>query len=108
MVSFLHYPLYEYVVPDLSKREAFLRAYLDANYEATVGSGQGICLGLWVAEKQKVKQAKDYKLVGGVILVLPSCGGSGWSVQDDEIYWKAYEKYKLADISEEGMNRVKR
>ena len=114
--SFLRYPLYKYMVPDPSKREEFLRAYLDANYEVTVGRGQAILAGLRVAEKandssfqtQDHPQGDRYKLVGGVILLFPSSTGKGWAIQNDEVYWKAYEKYKLADISEEGMERVKR
>ena len=110
--SFVHYPLYDYIVPDQSKREEFLRAYLDANYEVTVGSGKAILLGMWVSDNEDQLfpnlNKDNCKLVGGLILLFPSTTGRGWAIQNDEPYWQAYEKYKLADISEEGMRRVKK
>ncbi|XP_002127007.2 uncharacterized protein LOC100185053 [Ciona intestinalis] len=44
--SFHRYPLYKYMIPDDNKRDAFLRAYLDANYDVTVATGQGILLAV--------------------------------------------------------------
>ena len=96
------------MVPDLSKREAFLRAYLDANYEVTVGSGQGILLAIKVLSEMEKDPNSRYKVVGGVVFVPPASDGSGWSIENDEPYWNAYEKYELAKISEEGLKRVKR
>ena len=104
--SFLRYPLYKYMVPDQSKREEFLRAYLDANYDVTVGSGQGILLAI----KVLVGSGEEayYKVVGGVVFVPPSSDGCGWAIGSDEPYWEAYEKHQLSKISAEGLERVKR
>ena len=97
------------MVPDPSKREDFLRAYLDANFEVTVGSGQGILLVTRLPIESENEQTEpQLKVIGGVVFVPPSTDGSGWSIENDEPYWNAYEKYGLAKISEEGLQRVKR
>ena len=113
--SFFEYPLYKYMVPDRPKREEFLRAYFDANYEVTVKSGQAVLLGLRAAECEETifstpinSRNERNMLVGGLLLVFPSSTGKGWAIQDDEVYWQAYEKHQLPQISKEGMERVKR
>jgi len=104
--SFIRYPLYKYMVPNQSKREEFLRAYLDANYDVTVGSEQGILLAIKVLVESG--EEAHYKVVGGVVFVPPSSDGCGWAIGSDEPYWKAYEKHQLSQISPEGLERVKR
>uniref|UniRef100_H2ZKJ1 Uncharacterized protein n=1 Tax=Ciona savignyi TaxID=51511 RepID=H2ZKJ1_CIOSA len=47
-------------------------------------------------------------IIGGVVFVPPSDDGHGWAITDDEPYWEAYEKYGLAKISPDGLERVKR
>ena len=103
------------MVPDRPKREEFLRAYFDANYEVTVKSGQAVLLGLRAAEFDETifstpinSRNERNMLVGGLLLVFPSSTGKGWAIQDDEVYWQAYEKHQLPQISKEGMERVKR
>ena len=94
------------MVPDQTKREEFLRAYLEANYEVTVGSGQGILLAIKALIENEEDVPSYYKVVGGVVFVPPSSDGCGWAIGDDEPYWKAYQKYNLKKISEEGLERV--
>ena len=106
--SFLRYPLYKYMVPDENKREEFLRAYLDANYDVTVGSGEGILLAIKVLVGGENNNDYKYKVVGGVVFVPPASDGHGWAIGSDEPYWKAYEKHQLAKISQDGLERVKR
>uniref|UniRef100_H2ZKJ9 N-acetyltransferase domain-containing protein n=1 Tax=Ciona savignyi TaxID=51511 RepID=H2ZKJ9_CIOSA len=115
--SFLRYPLYKYMVPDDNKRDAFLRAYLDANYDVTVASGKGILLriGMPNGDRNNNKSSSgtgcartSMKIIGGVVFVPPSDNGHGWAITDDEPYWEAYEKYGLAKISPDGLERVKR
>ena len=114
--SFLGYSLYKYIEPDPVLREKFLRAYLDANYEVTVGSGQGIMVALSVQVEKKCKcqctscSGNFYirKTIGGAILMPPSGDGCGWAMSNDDPYWKAYEKHGLEKISKEGLQRVKR
>uniref|UniRef100_H2ZKJ6 N-acetyltransferase domain-containing protein n=1 Tax=Ciona savignyi TaxID=51511 RepID=H2ZKJ6_CIOSA len=102
--SFRRYPLYKYMVPDDNKRDAFLRAYLNANYEVTVANGNGILLVLKILEEELDNMAVE----GGILFVFPSDDGHGWAITDDEPYWEAYEKYGLAKISPDGLERVKR
>ncbi|CAK8675931.1 unnamed protein product [Clavelina lepadiformis] len=109
--SFHRYPLYKYMVPDDTKRDDFLRAYLDANYEVTVGSGQGILLVIrfWSSDDSNndpETNSKETKVIGGVLFLPPSADGCGWAIGNDEPYWQAYEKHGLAKISEEGYQRV--
>ncbi|XP_076814982.1 uncharacterized protein LOC143461092 [Clavelina lepadiformis] len=116
--SFHRYPLYKYMVPDDTKRDDFLRAYLDANYEVTVGSGHGILLAIKIAEEvgnndnnnnhRKQTTTTCKKVIGGVVFLPPSSDGCGWAIGSDEPYWQAYEKYGLAKISKEGLERVKK
>uniref|UniRef100_F6XPN3 N-acetyltransferase domain-containing protein n=2 Tax=Ciona intestinalis TaxID=7719 RepID=F6XPN3_CIOIN len=104
--SFHRYPLYKYMIPDDNKRNAFLRAYLDANYDVTVGSGEGILLVMRICENEN--NNSNSRIGGGVVFVPPSRDGHGWAITDDEPYWEAYEKHGLAKISAEGFERVKR
>ncbi|XP_076814993.1 uncharacterized protein LOC143461102 [Clavelina lepadiformis] len=112
--SFRHYPLYKYMVPEESKRDEFLRAYLDANYEVTVGSGQGILLAVKIpaddnfASIPNETAATPSKVIGGVVFLPPSNDGCGWAIGSDEPYWQAYEKYGLAKVSKTGFERVLR
>ncbi|XP_002127261.2 uncharacterized protein LOC100180340 [Ciona intestinalis] len=118
--SFHRYPLYKYMIPDDNKRDAFLRAYLDANYDVTVATGQGILLRIGIptvacSDRNNNRNSAGVdasrtplKIIGGVVFVPPSRDGHGWAITDDEPYWEAYEKHGLAKISAEGFERVKR
>nr|XP_002127261.1 uncharacterized protein LOC100180340 [Ciona intestinalis] len=118
--SFHRYPLYKYMIPDDNKRDAFLRAYLDANYDVTVATGQGILLRIGIpsiacSDRNNNRNSAGpdssrtpLKIIGGVVFVPPSRDGHGWAITDDEPYWEAYEKHGLAKISAEGFERVKR
>lgn len=114
--SFLRYPLYKHMVPEDSTREQFLRAYLDANHEVTVGTGKGVLLGIKIPagdsntanEDEHCDIASNEKIVGGVLFVPPAKSGSGWAIGSDEPYWQAYEKHGLARISPEGLERAMR
>uniref|UniRef100_H2ZKJ2 Uncharacterized protein n=1 Tax=Ciona savignyi TaxID=51511 RepID=H2ZKJ2_CIOSA len=102
--SFLRYPLYKYMVPDDKKRADFLRAYLDANYEVTVASGNGILLAVkYTTMEINNNECEKSMIIGGVVFVPPSDDGHGWAITDDEPYWEAYEKYGLAKISPDGL-----
>lgn len=84
---------------------------MDANYDVTVGSGQGIVLAVRIPDENQTQEPdveKKMKTVGGALLVPPSSSGCGWAVESDEPYWEAYEKYGLRKISEEAFERVKR
>ncbi|XP_078485563.1 uncharacterized protein LOC100182683 isoform X2 [Ciona intestinalis] len=96
------------MIPDDNKRDAFLRAYLDANYDVTVGSGEGILLVMRICENENNNNNSNSRIGGGVVFVPPSRDGHGWAITDDEPYWEAYEKHGLAKISAEGFERVKR
>ncbi|XP_078485543.1 uncharacterized protein LOC108950278 [Ciona intestinalis] len=132
--SFHRYPLYKYMIPDDNKRDAFLRAYLDANYDVTVATGQGILLAIRhisadvnnndittesecptncsnnddTSNNNNTNKKIGTTIIGGVVFVPPSRDGHGWAITDDEPYWEAYEKHGLAKISAEGFERVKR
>nr|CAB3262561.1 uncharacterized protein LOC100180340 [Phallusia mammillata] len=93
------------MVPDPLKRDAFLRAYLDANYDITVGSGEGILLAI---RKDNEDTCGASTLIGGVVFVPPSSDGCGWAIGSDEPYWRAYDKHGLGRISPKGLERVKR
>lgn len=109
--SFFNYPLYTYFVPDPKKREDFLRAYLDANFDVTIGKGKGVLLCLSISEKNASKAEEDsrthrYKLIGAIFLVFPSNQQS--MIHNDSLYWQAYEDHKLGEIFPLGLERVKR
>ena len=98
------------MIPDDTIRDEFLRAYLDANYEVTVANGPGVLLAIKVpangAINENSKKSVPMKVVGGVVFVPPADNNCGWAVNNDELYWAAYEKHGLAEISEEGLQRV--
>ena len=106
------------MVPDESVRDEFLRAYLDANYEVTVANGPGVLLAIKVPlsdpSSEKRRDSIDntkadntpMKVVGGVVFVPPAADNCGWAINNDQLYWRAYEKHGLADISAEGLRRV--
>jgi len=104
------------MIPDDTIRDEFLRAYLDANYEVTVANGPGVLLAIKVPqnasmdkkfnESLKKPDRSPMKVVGGVVFVPPAEDNCGWAVNNDELYWAAYEKHGLADISAEGLQRV--
>jgi len=103
------------MIPDESKRGQFLRGYLDANYDVTVGNGQGVLFAMRIVtdngtetDDTNVPNDSKYEVVGGVLFVPPAKEGYGWEIGSDEPYWTAYEKYGLGRISADGLERVKR
>ena len=111
--SFCDYPAYKRLIQDDSKRETFLRAYLNANYDALVGNDRGILLVVkvpsddTVAEKtEKDNHTNSMKIVGGCLILRPSL--ALWSEKEDEVFYKSYEKHKLAKISPKDFQRLLR
>ena len=106
--AFFNYPLYIYIVPDPEKREEFLRSYLDANFEATVGSGKGMLITLSISNNrgnidEEMIGKESFTIIGGIMLILP-----GYLLTNDSAFWKAYEDHKLGDISPMGFSRLKK
>ena len=97
------------MVPHPKTRERFLRAYLDANYDVTIGNGQGIVIAVRIPNETKNdEKSPGFKTIGGSLIIPPSIDGSGWAIGSDEPYWEAYDKYELGKISKLGLERVKR
>ncbi|XP_077971596.1 uncharacterized protein LOC120345762 [Styela clava] len=107
--SFQKYPLYAHLEPNEGKRPEFMRRYLEANYDVAVRHGKGIlmvlrCQDTEIKTQEGRKEALDIR--GALLFVPPADDGIAWALQDDNLYWEAYKKYKLAEVSQDCLQRV--
>ncbi|XP_039267721.1 uncharacterized protein LOC120342804 [Styela clava] len=113
--AFFGYPLFEYVMPELNKREEFLRRYLEAHYDVTVRNGNSLLVCVHLMQdnesnstnaKQKDETSSRTKIIGGVLLTAPAKDGIGWEHEDDDVYEQAYRKFRLHEVDEFAFERL--
>jgi len=106
--SFIKYPLYSYMVAtdDRKLGEKFLRAYFEANYDATVKSGNAVlmCVKTVFCENFSFEE----KIIGGVMILLPDQDSWGWKAKDQEPYDRAYDRQEMHKINPEALKRLKK
>ena len=86
--------------------EKFLRAYFEANYDATVESGNAVlmCVKTVFCETFSFQE----KIIGGVMILLPDQGSWGWKAKDQEPYDRAYDRQEMHKINPEALRRLKK
>ena len=86
--------------------EKFLRAYFEANYDATVESGNAVlmCVKAVFCENFCFEE----KIIGGVMILLPDQGSWGWKAKDQEPYDRAYDKQEMHKINPEALRRLRK
>ena len=106
--SFINYPLYSYMVATDDKKlgEKFLRAYFEANYDATVGSGNAVLMS--VKSVIRTNCCLEERIIGGVMILLPDQGSWGWRAKNQEPYDRAYQKQNMHKINPEALRRLKK
>ena len=86
--------------------EKFLRAYFEANYDATVGSGNAVLMS--VKSVIRTNCCLEERIIGGVMILLPDQGSWGWRAKNQEPYDRAYQKQNMHKINPEALRRLKK